>query len=623
MVSCQKGSPDMSIKEFFRRYDYIAYAALFVTLAITWSLLSNDTWDDDAIGRFQHTQIAAAQPWYFLDSWDRPLFVGSFFFTIRFFGRLGMVIQLSLLLAAGGILLVKTMQEKGERNASLIIVFFLSQTFVFGMSRDAMTEPLVAFLNCLGLYLLCKKRYHWFALVGGLLPLARPEQVLMLAFWALALLRGRKWMLLPLLGWGLGVWWLGLYVYTGDSGAFVTELLKTGATANRYGHLPVAHYPSTYIYVIGPVIFFFFLLGYITRFGKHFSDYFVLLPFTAGFAIYILFSSSLNLGQSDGPLRNLVTLSPFAAIICLYGFNYWMALLPSKTSQLLLYIAVLLVIAFNFFDHKLQLRQYYDITETDYSMILFLILCSVLALSPLVLKSTKTRSIAICLLLLLQVGFALGYEHPSSHMSAERTAINNISDLVRHTSLHEHRIYCNHPWFYWASGYSLADTSVVLQMDSAKLGRAGSGDIILWEQHYGAKPYTNASLAYLLRDSTFVPLYLITTEDSKGIGILFVKVEHNESCENIFAALIAYSPVNKNLLLFKGNYERRYRKDLQESITSYNKALEIDAGFVEAIYQRGVTYFMAGDKNAASSDLARALSYGYKPAAKLLASIPK
>ena len=169
----------MSIKEFFRRYDYIAYAALFVTLAITWSLLSNDTWDDDAIGRFQHTQIAAAQPWYFLDSWDRPLFVGSFFFTIRFFGRLGMVIQLSLLIAAGGILLVKTMQEKGERNANLVIVFFLSQTFGFGMSRDAMTEPWVAFLNCLGLYLLCKKRYHWFALVGGLLPLARPEQVML------------------------------------------------------------------------------------------------------------------------------------------------------------------------------------------------------------------------------------------------------------------------------------------------------------------------------------------------------------------------------------------------------------------------------------------------------------
>jgi hypothetical protein len=312
-------------------FGYLIFPAIFLAVSVKWSLMSNFTWDDDAATRYLSTLNADKNPEVFLDSWVRPLFSVFFYWPIHYFGRMGVVVLMSLLTAFSGIFLYKGLQHKGVENAYVVPFFLLFQTFLFGITRDAMTEPLASFIFSLGLYFYFTDKLAWFAIAGSFLPLARTETVLLLPFWALLLLQRRKYFFIPLLGVGVLCWYLGWVFYSGNFHAFFDNLLGSGNAEKRYEQTKITHHFSKLVYVVGPVIYFFFLLGFITKIKKIFKDQIIILQFAAGFVMYGIFSStSISLGQSGGALRNLITLSPLVAIIALYGFNYWYGIFKKR-----------------------------------------------------------------------------------------------------------------------------------------------------------------------------------------------------------------------------------------------------------------------------------------------------
>jgi hypothetical protein len=622
---------------------YLIFPVLFLSVSAIWAMSSNYTWDDDAATRYMYTLNAANNPKVFLDSWVRPLFSVIFYLPIHFLGRAGLVLMMSLMTATSGVLLYKGLRHKGYDNAYAVVFFLLFQTFVFGISRDAMTEPLASFIFSLGLYFYFTDRLAWFAVAGSLLPLARTETVLLLPFWAFVLLQRKKYFFIPLLGTGILLWIMSWALYAGDFMAFFKEVFKSSEAPNRYARTSITHHFGKLVYVLGPAVYLFFLLGYVTSIRKFISDYFIFLQFTAGFVMYGYFSSAnVSLGQSGGALRNLITLSPLAAVIALYGFNYWISIfrkkeenipVPAETLSkkqqkkkpvankkddvwmkkaiLAVFVLLLMLLAARLLSAKLLLRQNFSEDETDYTILAFLGGCCLLVLLSIV-EVIKKPFIFIFLLFALQVGFTLYFESPDSHSNEERVALNDALAWIRKADMEKNRIYCNNAWLFWAAGGNQADTVKYGGIDSSSIRRIKTGEVVVWEPHYTGKNYTNIPQTVFLNDTTMQLVSIIRDKDNGSRALIFVKEPSKEKAIQIFNDLEKKFGSEKMFMYLKGNFERSVVKDLNLSNKSLSRSIELDPSFSDPYYLRGVNYLIMNKPDSGCRDLRTANSLGNK-----------
>ncbi|RBL90418.1 hypothetical protein [Chitinophaga flava] len=626
-----------------KRYDYLIYTFIFVVISVIWSQLSNFTWDDDAITRLMNVQDARHNSLQWLSAWNRPLFVVLFYLPIQAFGKTGAMLLMVALTAISGILLYKGLRHKGVPHASVAVVFLLFQTFLFGIARDAMTEPLASFLICLGLYCFYTEKFQWFALIGGLLPLARSEGILLMPFWLYPLLQRRLYHYIPLMAAGMLAWALGWYAYSGRPLALMQELLSSGNSKNRYAHVSLTHHSGKYVYVLGPVAFFFFLWGYLGSLRKMLSDYFVLLQFTVGFLVYVIFAVYMDLGQSGGALRNLITLSPLAAVICLYGFNYWMALwplpaadtktakrkstqpvTPVKRDELWVYVVFIILLAWISFTNELVYRQNYDPNKKDYTILWFLIVCCLLAILPVFSFARKRVYVVAGMLLVWQLTFTLWYENPQSHGNEERKGINDMTAFIHNSSLKDRKIFCGHPWYFWATGRHPNDTITTGEVSVRSKPGMQPGQLVIWEGHYTGEHYTNTPLPVFLNDTTFAPVYVSQNKDKEAVAVLFVKLyPQTQYNDRFFTNLVKEFPQNDRIPYFKGIYERDRKKAAAVSIQDFNAALALNPGGADIYLARGISYLLMKDKANGCRDLNQAALMGSQQALPLLQSYCK
>jgi tetratricopeptide (TPR) repeat protein len=634
--------------------EWAYFAVLFFVISMVWSQLSHYTWDDDAVARFMNVGDANKHPYNFLDSWNRPLFTALFYLPIHFFGRMGMVVVMSLLTTISGCLLYKAMAIKGEKRASVVVVFLVFQTFLFGISRDAMTEPLASFVFSLGIYFYYKKNYTWFAIIGSLLPLARTETILLMPFWILALVQAKKYWHILLLGTGMVLWSLGLLIYSGNFFEIFKELLKTGDKKNRYNRMEVGHHFLKYVYVVGPIIFYFGVLGFFTSLKRIFKEPFIIAHFLVGFLLYVLFSSVMDLGQSGGALRNLVTIAPLAAILCFYGFKFWTDAVEMKkvekvvaststkkiTQQtvaqpqgnslfirktiIIVYTIVFLLFAWQLFTNKLMLRQMYDEFEKDYTIFLYLLAGGVLVIFSLIDIFKKVLPVFIYVLLALQIVFVVQFESPDSHGNAERVVMNKVANIINNSSLKNAKVISNHSWYFWESGKNSFDTTKAMGLDSASSRRAMPGNIIVWDAHYNNQNYSNLQVPYLLQDTTLTPIVDILDSTNGFSSIVFLKqyTDQNKN-DNVFKELIAKNEDNGKLHYYYANYLMIKKRDYVAALPYLNKALQIDHRLYFAYYLRGICYLNSNQQQLACADLNIAVKAGVPEAKPALVNACK
>lgn len=300
-----------------------AFVAIYVIASLVYGFMSNSPWDDDCVTRYYHTRAAIEDPSMFFSLWNRPLFV-LLFFPVAQIGPWALMLQMIAITAIAGYYLYKAVEKLQFGFAPLVLPLFFFQTYFFSVSRNNLTEPLAVAIICLGLYFLVNKKYLWFAVVGSLLPLARLELSVLLAIWGLILLIEKQWKYILILAVPtllLNV--LGSFYNDGNMMWLVESTLGKEGEENRYGHTGFWHYFERYIFVTGPIVFYFLFIGLIERISKLKIDLFVFVQFVLGFMLYVVFSWKLNMGNAAGFLRNLIPLTPLTAVLALYGFNHW------------------------------------------------------------------------------------------------------------------------------------------------------------------------------------------------------------------------------------------------------------------------------------------------------------
>ena len=308
----------ISLKENFWA---ITLIILYISFSLFYGFSTNGTWDDDCPGRYFNTLNAFNDPLQFISVWNRPLFVVIFAPFVHL-GRWVIPVLMTLISAIGAYYLYLGVKKQQIKNAFLVVSFLLFQPFLFSLSRNAETEPLSVAIIGIGFYFLSNKKWLSFAIVGGLLPLARLELSVLLIFWAYYLIQQKQFKLILLLALPTFLWNLTGWILTGDFLYVLNSTIGKDTGENRYGQTTFGHYFQRFIYVVSPVIYLYFLVGLVYKTYIKKLDPFIWFQLVIGFLMYVIFSWKLSIGNAAGFLRNLTPLSPLVALLALEGYNY-------------------------------------------------------------------------------------------------------------------------------------------------------------------------------------------------------------------------------------------------------------------------------------------------------------
>ncbi|MCH8327671.1 MAG: hypothetical protein IID15_04000 [Candidatus Marinimicrobia bacterium] len=503
------------------KWIYAGLGAVYLLLVL-WGLLSEGTWDDDCVGRFFRVKNAFNDPSMFIDLWVRPLFALVYAIPLQL-GKEAVVFESALITVATCYFIYRSARLMDRPNAFMVIPLLAFQAFYFPVSFSALTEPLAALILAAGLFLHLKRRYLVFALVGGLLPLARLELAPLLLFWAVILLRRQHYgyialLALPTIGWNFAgaLWsgdpiWLLHQVFTGDS--------------NRYGHGSFWQYPQRYIFFIGPAVFYLFMLGLQERLFKRKFD-FALIQFLAGFSIYILFSWKLNIGHAAGFIRNIYPLSPFAALLALEGFNsqFVTCLTKARFKRQLAYMAITVALTLLFLSRKLVIHHIVT-NEPDFINIAVMAPFIILfILSSYLFPKFYTSKYMLKLSATLVIGITMSYTlitEPPITLIPERQVMQNVAKWYQDNDLEGLETYINHTWFFYSEDMDyFADN--IHRTTVENLEAAPEKSIIIWESHYAHRLSGNVPYDYF-KDKPYKILAQAQTPDRRFVVVIYQK----------------------------------------------------------------------------------------------------
>jgi tetratricopeptide (TPR) repeat protein len=606
----------------------LAMIGAYVLISLVYGFLSDAPWDDDCIVRCFNARASWSEPAQFFSVWNRPLFM-VLFAPAALIGREAMMVQMILLTAWGGWLLYQSLQRLGAQDAHWVLPFFFFQAFYFSISRNFLTEPLAVTVICIGLHALVHQRFVLFAVMGGLLPLARLELIAILPFWAVALLQAKHFKQIALMAVPLVVLMLLGYLVkdTDDPLWLVTDTLgKEGK--NRYGSREVWHYFQRFAYVVGPVVFFFLVIGVLERLVRLRLDLFVFLQGIGILLLYVVFSTKLNMGNSAGFLRNLIPMSPFVAVLAYEGLMAWQgraytssvasaaasaashghrkkskaASRPQRIAnpwwalgRVHLFGVVAVAVLWAYFSKKLE--SHHKISGiTDHAPVLFGAALLIIGLAQLLVWRTRIapRAVLATTALLASAG-ALGYalwtERPDAHLNPERKAISVLSTLYKDSYLREWPLYANHPWFFWPNDLGYPDKTRYRTLTKAALDTADAHSVVLWENHYSHRLQGDVQLADLYKRKDMVELAHVVSTDHRAIVGLFQKTGPNRNDAAELRQRFMSAHPDNIYAHFALNQEHSRARRFDEALAEARRMVALDSSFVEGIVAEGQALF--------------------------------
>jgi len=455
-------------------------AGLFVAFAV-YGVLSEGTHNDDDVGRYLNVRAAFQFPEQFISRWNRPAFVILYALPAQL-GYGAVEILTALLSAATCFLVTLCARRLGERYAPLAALFTAVQPFFLRLSFSALTEPLAAFLLALSFYLLISRRNVLCAAAASAIPLARLELALILIPMAVRLWRDgsrRSLLVLPL---GLAVWNLAGFLATGDL-VYLFHESFTGAE-RIYKSVPWNHYLTGYIYIVGPVVFLFSILGLVDslrRRDRLVISSSVLITIAA---LSLLSSSLSSAGQAAGFLRHAASISPFVALLALRGFNGWLVRRPS-VATVLFFVGAAVVVRL-YLSVSLEQGMFMgEGTEFKKFAAVSALAAATVArrLFPRPFEKAPARRILLGSVVLLCVAYPLKVVKVI-RLTPEQAMMKNVAAWYRDNALGDRVTMCNHIWFHFFSGTNRLSTERFPHLTHAHLDAAPLGSLAIWESHY-------------------------------------------------------------------------------------------------------------------------------------------
>ncbi len=506
---------------------WLGLAAIYLLL-VTWGLLSEGTWDDDCATRFFRVRWALAHPSEFLTLWTRPLFTILYVFPLQL-GKDAVVFETALISVMTCYVMYRSARALGLANAFMVIPLLAFQAYYFPVSFNALAEPLGALGLALGLYFCVRRQYLAFAIVGGLLPLARLELSALLVIWAVILLRERKYAHILLLGVPALLWNLGGWIAHGDP-LWLLHKVFTGQ-ANIYGHGSFWQYFHRYIFLTGPVIFYLFMVGLLERFYQRRFD-FTAISFIVGFLLYVVFSWKLNIGQAAGFMRNLLPLSPYAALLALEGYNAWSGHneTPERRNRFLIWSGVVVLMTLIFFSRTITMHHIVS-DQPEYAKLgLILLAVAVFATRSYLLPRAGASLRMFAIQAAFVIGASAGYTlitEPPIGLIPERAVMKQVAEWYARNDIDQRPTYANHIWFFYAGGYDYLGDEFP-RVTVANLDAAPVGSIVIWENHYSHRLFGDVQPGYFQNNPNFKTIGQLRAPGTYFVAIVLEKVTPQE-----------------------------------------------------------------------------------------------
>lgn len=566
-----------------KRVILLGLLAFSYTLYVAWGLLSHSTWDDDCATRYFRTLNAFHDPHEFISLWNRPLFITVFCVPVLILGKLAIPVVMSFISVLGAYFLYQSARTYQYQYALLIIPFLLFQPYFLGTGRDAMTEPMAATIIAWGLYAALKNRWLTFAVLGAILPLARTELALLLPIWAFVLFRAKEYKFIPVLGLGVLIWNLAGWVIDGDALYLFHQTIDKADEENRYGSQKFMTYFNRYLYVVGPVVFYFFLLGLFHKIRKLDIKPLVLIQFITGFMIYTLLAWKISIGQSAGFLRNLIPLSPLAALIALGGFEYFLdSVKKGKNKALLLLLCMgVSLLAIVLFPYEITMHHIISKTKKiDYLNGVVLaglgILLGLIILLQNWMQPKHLRGLAI-FIGLATMGYALYTEPPGANMNSERKMMTRVAETFQKCGLENApRILCSHLWFHWVGDYEpLSKGSKYLPMSKDSLNAAPYESVIIWENHYSNRLGHDISFYDLSDPGKYTLLATFYPDDGTKVAYMYIKKHPDKTALQYQDEMISKNPESPELFVQRSNIYLAM-KDKEKALQDLNIAARLE-----------------------------------------------
>lgn len=615
--------------------------AVFAIVNLVWAFYSDNTWDDDCPGRYQNTLNAFVHPEHFVSLWNRPLFVVIFSLPVQLGAWTIPVLQTMFSIIAG-FSLYQVANHFKLRFAYLALPLLWFQPFVFGVSKYAMTEPLAITLICLSLWLQLEKKWSWFALCAGLLPLARLELAVFFPFYIIPILQNKAYKSLIMLAVPGLVWALAAGIIHNDPLWLLNETIFKESGENRYGNQQWHTYLSRYGYVIGPVILLFSVLGInFTSKNKHLR-YYILAPFLIGFFVYTLFSWKLSLGNAAGFLRNIIPISPYITIIALAGIHAWFVFsskksisvtkvkAPSKMKNWLqkasrfnkvigngkfygfITITIMVAITYLYYTHELKLHHKLSTTDYDYSLFTGVLSLAIITSAGLLLNRKLFKIVLPSAIIITLLSHTLITEHPMANANDERTVVSEVANLYTKIYLSEKQTFVNHPWFIWSGKLDrYAGNLNYMVKDSLKGAKAG--DIAIFDTHYCNRLGSDVSSGYMASQKDWVELARFYTPKNNFVMNAFEKV--NSKADYLPAHmryLAATDSLEKTGFLCLGFTYLNHLNDLEKAYNAFAKSVNIDSLYTEGFMGLGLVMNKKNNPKAAIEFFNKALSINEK-----------
>ncbi|HRH68569.1 MAG TPA: tetratricopeptide repeat protein [Flavobacteriales bacterium] len=623
------------------RLPALVITGIYVLVSLIYGILSDAPWDDDCVVRYFHSQEVWSKPSHFFSMWNRPLFM-IFFAPTAFLGRTVMMVEMIGIGAISGWILYRALEKLGARHAHWVLPFFFFQAFYFSVSRNFLTEPLAVAVICLGLHALVHQRWTLFAMLGGLLPLARLELVVVLPIWGVILLQAGQWkkglwMAVPM----VIVMVLGYFVAEKDSLLWlVDETLGKEDTKNRYGHKDFWHYFQRFAYVTGPVVFYFLVIGLLERLSRLKVDLFITLQGMAILLLYVIFSWKLNMGNAAGFLRNLIPLTPFVALLAFDGLQAWQRAMsgpvveeapapvpvaeavsrqdrkgqkrkaeasrkkpvkkvsgPTWWSVARIHVFSLVAVAVLYAYFSKALQNHHKISaNTDHLPAYIGAGFALIGLLALIIlrKHAVPRWWSITSAVLVAasaLAFTAQTERPDAHLNPERKGLSELSNLYKDSYLREWPLYANHSWFFWPHDIGYPDPQKYRVLNKAALDTAEVHSIVLWENHYSHRLQGNVQLADMYKRKDMVELCHLVGRDHALTAGLFQKVDTVARDSDALRERFLKTYPNNVYAHYAVMLDHGRNKRHAEALAEAQRMVELDSTYTDGIMALGQEQF--------------------------------
>ena len=502
VVKVQENVTDLNA--FFDKYMWLVIPILTIVYFIT-SKYSIGFYQDDEIAQYVNMLEFWHVPALILGNAPKPGY--KILMVLPALISYDTVLIVNSLIASLTVYLSYFLIKAYKINYAYFGAFILAtQPLFFDLSFRSYPEIFTALLVVCFSLLWKKEKYIYAGLVLGYIYTIRQEYALLIIVMAILFFRRKAYIAILSMGVFPLLYNLLGFMKTGDILFIYSEMQKvSGYLTNSQG---VDHYFKMYIFIIGPVCFTLFFLGYLGFLGysnkakEYFMSYLIpYLIFTFVFLTHVF--TMLNDGPNPGNWRYLLHISPIAALFATKGLDNLADITFKRTGLIIMGIVGFVVLIFL----SKGTNGFIMTEETEYSK--FLIVISILVLSLILWKNSKTKYLNNMSLIL--VGLSIVYlfiNFEPKKLSTENVTVKDVATYVdgNYQLDGERQLLTNHALFRFYSGLFKDNVGKFKPLQSGTLGEAPPGTILVWESHYGYRPEpawgNDVSLDMLQQDTT-------------------------------------------------------------------------------------------------------------------------